>query len=270
MPLHGDALEYTRTKNVFIAGIVHNNAKSLDSSLRLMDAIGSLFAYYSIGIYENDSTDKSPEILAEWKAQHPHSSRVHIVSEQLDTASAISHGGISAARFEKMGQYRNQYMDLFDKHGNDADFLIVLDMDIFDVSVDGILSSFAPAVRDQYRWSAVGANGVYDGQRYYDTLAFRDATFTDTRIKAQRDAAHVRMHPGQAWVPAESMFGGLVIYRADCVHGCRYEADGDCEHVSIYKCMRRRSLLQRRPQCGRFFVNVNMLLDYQNFQLYWR
>jgi len=224
--------------------------------------IGRMFKTYHVGFYENNSTDGTVEILTKWMKGHNNAANIHILSEVLDVKQAISFGGISEKRFSLMATYRNKYISMLEKYAPDVDYVMMLDMDIFDTTLDAVLSSFTPTALAK-NWAAVGANGIYDGKRYYDTLAFRNAVFSDTRIRKQRYDAHVVYPPDSQWVSVDSMFGGMAIYKTECMQGCKYIEDGDCEHVSFYKCMSQKS-----EDCKRFFINPAFIVDYQNFQLF--
>jgi hypothetical protein len=163
-PQSFQALKYLRHKKVFIASVLRDNAASLPPTLRMIDAVGSFFSQYTVAMYENDSSDATPQILADWARGHPNAARVHVVSERLGAPAAITHGGLSGDRFARLAACRNRYLDLYRAHAPDADFMVVVE-DAFDFTADAFLSSFAPEglARD---WSIVGANGVYINHRY--------------------------------------------------------------------------------------------------------
>jgi len=259
LPSSIEALEYTRTKSIFIAAILHNNAAYLHTTLKLVDLIGNLFETYHVGFYENDSTDGTAEILSQWGKDHPNAANIHIVSEVLKVQGAISFGGINEKRFSLLANYRNKYISMIETYAPDVDYVLMLDMDLFDTTLDAFLSSFTPRALAK-NWAAAGANGIYNHRLYYDTLAFRNAEFPDTRIGRTRKLAQAVYRPDSEWIPVDSMFGGMVVYRAECMRGCRYLQDGDCEHVSFYKCM-----AQKGEDCKRFFINPAFVVDYQLF-----
>jgi hypothetical protein len=159
------AYAYTKTKNVFIAGVLRDNAKALPMSLKLIDAIGQLFKRSTVALYENDSIDATPQILADWVKDHPNAANIHAISEKLDAPTAISYGPVSEGRFTKLAQLRNRYIDLYKQHAPDADYLIVVDLDLFDCSMDAVLSNFTPDGL-AHDWSFVGANGVCSRRKY--------------------------------------------------------------------------------------------------------
>ena len=258
-PSSMQALNHTLTKSIFIGAILHNNAEYLHTTLKLVDSIGMMFNSYHVGFYENDSTDGTAEILAQWKEHHQNANNIHVVSEVLKVRGAVSFGGVNKQRFDLMAKYRNKYLTMLEKYAPDVDYVMVIDMDIFDTTLDAFLSSFTPEALAK-NWTAVGANGVYNGKRYYDSLAFRNAEFPDTRIGRTRKYAQAVYPRDSTWVPVDSMFGGMVVYRAECMRGCKYLQDGDCEHVSLYKCMS-----QKGEDCRRFFINPAFLVDYQVF-----
>jgi hypothetical protein len=159
------ALEHIRDKKIFIAGVLRDNAVPLPKSLKLIDTIGALFKEYSVALYENDSTDATPQILADWAHDHNNAANIHVVSEKLDAPSAISHGDISEGRFSKLAKFRNRYIDLFNQHAPDADYVVIIDLDLYALSLDAFLSNFSPEGL-AHNWSIVGANGMCSNRRY--------------------------------------------------------------------------------------------------------
>jgi glycosyltransferase involved in cell wall biosynthesis len=249
------ALEHTRGKSVFIGGLVHNSAATLPRSLALLDAIAGTFKSSVVGLYENDSTDGSAAVLAAWARRHPNAHNIHIISETLGAAPALSHGGQDKRRFAALAGYRNRYLDAYREHAPHADYLVIIDTDLFDMGMDAFLSSFTPAGL-AHDWSIAGANGLFNDRRYYDRLALRTAQYPDTRKEHQSSQAGRVYEPSEPWLPVSSVFGGVAVYRGACVGACRYEADGDCEHVSFSRCVRSR------PGCGKAFMNPAAVLDY--------
>lgn len=252
------ALEHIRDKKVLIAGVLRDNAHHLTKTLNLIDTIGGLFMEYSVALYENDSEDETPQILANWARNHRNAANIHIVSEKLDVPSAISFGGISEGRFTKLAKFRNRYLDLYKQHAPNVDYVVLIDLDLFDLTIGAFLSNFTPENLAR-NWSFVGANGIFSvNNKYHDTLALRTATVTDTRILEQKEQVYVIFEPSDPWLPVTSVFGGMAIYKASCVGECRYEADGDCEHVSFNACVRAK------PGCNNAFMNPAFVFHYHH------
>ncbi len=75
-------------------------------------------------------------------------------------------------------------------------------------SYDGVAHSFG---YDPSTWDLMCANGLYENDRYWDTLAWRDDRFNDTYYdSSQKEAAHIVYNKYGPLVPAHSCFGGNV------------------------------------------------------------
>ena len=66
--------------------------------------------------------------------------------------------------------------------------------------------------------------------------AFRPARGTAARQLV--DHRQLRLNRGEPWLPVESCFGGLGVYRMDCMLAGDY-AGTDCEHVAFHQQLQR-------------------------------
>eukprot|EP01134_Creolimax_fragrantissima_P006221 CFRG6221T1 len=93
---------------------------------------------------------------------------------------------------------------------------------------------------------------VYPG-RFYDSLAFRDATFNKSKFRLHEEFVHLATDEPFF---VESCFGGIAIYKMDSMFHCQYNVDADdCEHYSLHECMSRNGH-------NRFLFNPAMTVDY--------
>ena len=69
------------SSRVVICGLARNVGELLPLTIARIERLGNLFADYRVLLYENDSSDDTPEQLAQWAAS---SERVVIISETLD------------------------------------------------------------------------------------------------------------------------------------------------------------------------------------------
>jgi hypothetical protein len=261
------AAAHAKASNVVIVGLAHNIARPIAATLPLLTAMSSYFNTTRYIIYENDSTDGTKEVLSEWHKNHPSKQSISLFLDTLNEQSANSLGGFSQRRFDRLAAYRNRYMEVLARaEYADADYVIVMDLDINGFSPGAFLAAMTPEALSR-DWAAAGAFGTrwkfglhVPAPTYYDTLAFRDAQFRTPFTYEQRQAASwwLYKHQADGWLPANSFFGGQVIYRYKCIAQCRY-AGGDCEHVALYDCMRKT------PGCGNFFVVPEYRLSYGLF-----
>lgn len=267
-----------KSKSIIVCSIVRNAEKGLRRNIPVVKALCRLFGDYHVVVYENDSTDGTKKVLREWMAED--GEHVEALLNDTDPAKTIPSASavkvnpfFSRKRIEKMAALRNRYLEYVESRGWTADYLMVVDLDVAQISLEGILTSFAPTAP---AWDAVTAYGYSTSpslqRRYHDTYALvkqgqQDVAQTEKSIHdAALDFADV-LGKGE-WMKVDSAFGGLAIYRFECVRGLRYEVmDNDdervevrCEHQSIYKLMRSRGF-------DHIYVNPDMQLKYQDLTM---
>lgn len=264
--------------SIIICSIVRNAERGLRKNVPVIRKLCERFADYRIVIYENDSTDKTKEILKEWVEKdddHVIALMNDIGAEQTipTVKSVVSNPFFSRRRIEKMASLRNQYMQYIDDCHLEADYLMVVDLDVAQLNLESILSSFEDDVPE---WDAVTAYGYSLGpmlrRRYHDTYALTELEKvnqpqTESLIlsNAYRFA---NLLANDEWIPVFSAFGGLAIYRFESIKGLRYQVlDNDdprvevhCEHFSIYKQMTERGT-------SRIYINPHMVLKYQSLSV---
>ncbi len=265
-------------KSIIVCSIVRNAEKGLRRNIPVVKALCRRMGDYRVVVYENDSTDGTKEVLREWMAEDGE----HVFALLNDTdatktipsASAVTvNPFFSRKRIAKMANLRNQYMEYVEQNGWTADYLMVVDLDVARLDLEGILSSFC---EDAPQWDAVTAYGYSTSpslqRRYHDTYALvrkGEADVAQTEKSIHDNAlAFAAVLDGDAWVRVDSAFGGLSIYRFECVRGLRYQVlDNDdervevrCEHQSLYAQMRSRGF-------DRIYVNPQMKLKYQDLTM---
>lgn len=265
--------------SLVVCGIVRDAAKGLRANIPVIDALCAQAGDWHIVIYENDSRDETKALLGAWAARLPNNvhALMHDTYGSPTIPAACSGSGnpfFSRIRIDKMAGLRNQYMAFIDEQGWQPDYLVVVDMDVAQLKLAGILDTFAHA---DDGWDAVSANGYSLSprlrRRYHDAYALtlwadRDKPQTEAMIRALADELGSLL-PGDDWVRIASGFGGLAIYRFEAVKGLRYFAmpnddprvEVRCEHFSLYRQMMERGY-------NRFFINPAMELHYQ--RLSWR
>lgn len=264
----------TGNSTIIICSIVRNAESGLKRNIPQIRALCRLFKDYRVFVYENDSKDKSKKILEEWQLSDP--THVFVSLNMTHAASTIpsaSEAGkvnpyYSRKRIKKMANLRNTYMEFVDKEGWTADYMMVVDLDVAWIRVDNILSSFE---RDD--WDAVTAYGHSLSpklrRRCHDSYALTelgDENNPQTEYKTKMlSEKYAKIYLDNKWIRVFSAFGGLAIYRFECVKGLRYEAlenndirvEVKCEHFSIYKQMADSGY-------DKVYINPRMELKYQN------
>jgi hypothetical protein len=238
---------------VVIAGCTKNSASYLLSRLETLVSIGKLFETSQIFIYENDSSDKTVNVLTEFKSTHSNFDFIHehYVGNKIE---ALSHG-------------RNMILyEIYQKYKY-YDYMIMIDLDI-------ILDKFNPKqILNMFtysKWDVLTANSNY---KYYDIWALRmsKSKWLDFHAKiwstpllhdCWRDAnPRECIRNYQQEIPVDypllevdSAFNGLGIYKVSAIIGCRYAPEGiQCEHVSFH-----RDIVQRG---GRIFICPSIVVN---------
>lgn len=264
-------------RTIIICSIVRNAERGLKKNIPEIRLLCQMFGGYKVFVYENDSTDKTKQLLQGWHDSDPDNVFISLndTSAQPSIPSVSDVPGInpfySHKRIDKMAMLRNTYMQFVDDMGWSADYLVVVDLDVAKISADNIMSSF---VRED--WDAVTAFGYSTSpklkRRYHDTYALTelgDEENPQTEEKIIRNSEkYANLNDGDPWVRVFSAFGGLAIYRFESIKGVRYEAleNNDprvqvkCEHYSIYYQMKRRGF-------DRVYINPAMSLKYQELSL---
>lgn len=262
-----------KESSIIVCSIVRDAEKGLRHNLSIINRILKNFADFRVFVYENDSKDKTKEILTSW--HETDSERIHVSINQTDACKPIPTEKLSCnpffshKRIDKMAMLRNQYMEYIDQRGWKADYLMVVDLDVSDINYDGVMSSFNVSIE----WDAITAFGYSLGpnlrKRFHDTYALtmygeEHLPQTEEMINRFMSLYKVLKNNGSL-MRVFSSFGGLAIYRFQAIEGLRYKAiDNDdpkvevrCEHYSIYRGMAERGY-------GKVYINPLMTLKYQD------
>lgn len=264
-------------KSVIACGIVRNAERNLRHNMPAIAKLSQQFREFRMIIFENDSTDGTKEVLKHW--QGILGDKLVVVSEDGGFRSPIPKSKevtcnpfFSEKRISRMVVLRNQYLQYIEDHCLKADYLLVIDLDIANFTVDGIMSSFIMGIE----WDAVCANchslSPKLKTRYHDTYAlveYGDENNPQTEEKIlSLSEKYADIKPGDEPVRVYSAFGGISIYRFEAISGLRYKlvfnddprVEVRTEHFSIYKQMSDRGYT-------RTFINPAMLVKYQNLTL---
>ena len=249
-------------RRFFITGIVRDAEKTLAGSVSAIDTAFRQFGTTRWFVVESDSSDRTPERLAE-------------LASTMDDFSFVTLGVLQsrfAERIDRIAFCRNSYLQHFFDNGHDeeSDFLVVADLDGMNQKLDG------PALASCWEhdsWDACFAN--QDGP-YYDIYALRHPVWsaTDPQVaigffrrfglppsRSVNLAVYdkmIRIPRNAEWIEVESAFGGLGIYRPQALREKRYhgrDAAGAviCEHVMLHQQMRQAGC--------RLFINPGLVND---------
>jgi len=217
-------------QKVIICGTCKDVASRVSYSIKIMEKIGQLFSDYRIIVYENNSTDKTPQILRQWVNAN---SRVLVMSENI-SKTELEHLFINRLRSENQETFRPEpiararnivlKLALSENYQN-FDFLILMDMDFkLEPSYDGIKEVFTT----KREWDAVFAYGIDPPGTFWDWYAFRDEKYP---IGSELLGSYwwyipkkLVLSKNHDWHPVYSAFGGCGIYKKSSIAGCYYSA----------------------------------------------
>ncbi len=270
---HGHKIEAGYKKiaesSVAICSIVRDCGDGLKKNIPAINHLMSCFKDAHVVIFENDSQDDTKAVLAQWVQSQPN---VHVRSEddQGITIPPQSQTGtvsrwFSHHRIQKMADYRNRYLEYLSVQSIETDYVIMVDLDLAEISIDGIADSFG----QRNDWDAITSNGVKlskIGFVYYDTYAFKE-TLDETPQTEQAIYRYQKLlqgyKPGMPMMRISSGFNGLAIYRSEAIKGIRYRSvdnhdpvvEAKCEHVTFHQDMSANGF-------DRIFFNPSMVVKY--------
>lgn len=212
---------------VLICGVCKGVAERVPYSMKIMETIGALFSDYRIIVYENNSSDSTPEILKTWA----HNNRkVRVLSERISN-DALARSCINRMedgafyRAEVIAQARNKVLErLFTEDYEAFAYVIWMDMDfVLEPAYDGIVETF----ESEQEWDAVFAYGIDPPGTYWDWYAFRDDVCPLGSELLGNDWWYLPknkrlLSATDEWYPVISAFGGCGIYKKEALKGCRY------------------------------------------------
>lgn len=101
-------------KNVVIAALARDCEKPLLNNIPLIEELRARFVWSEVVVVENDSKDKTKQILHDWQSR---SENVSIISQDFGTltiphkSTGVTSPTTTTYRIEKMAFYRNIYLE---------------------------------------------------------------------------------------------------------------------------------------------------------------
>lgn len=270
-----NGIKKSKSLKIAICSIVRNCDKNLKKNIPIINEITSYFESSIVIIFENDSIDNTKNVLKEWSEK---SSDVIIQCKDFGnkTIPDSTDNGVnkyfSVSRINKMVEYRNNYLQKLEEINFNPDFVIVVDLDVSNISIKGILHSFG--LVDQ--WDIVTANGYSISpklkRRYHDTYALvelgkENIPQTEESISFNAEKWSFLQNE-QSLIPVFSAHGGLSIYRYEALKKLRYRiiknddnrVEVRCEHFALCHDIREKGF-------GRIYINPSLELKYQSVDI---
>jgi hypothetical protein len=268
-----EELKNLSESTIIICGIVRDCGRNLEKNIRTINELCDLAKDYHVVIFENDSADNTKKIVTDWANARRN---IHISLNDFNTITIPKkHSTVnplfSVYRNEKMAGYRNFYLEYIEKEELPGDYVIVVDLDIRKIYLDGVVSSFS----SRYDWDAVTANGSSRAfaskfrKRYHDTYALVECGQEEipqtekSIVDAQYRWAFLK--PGMPFIKVVSAFGGLAVYKREAIAHCRYgvmknndeKVESRAEHFFFYQQMKKNGY-------DKIYINPAMRLKYQS------
>lgn len=259
--------------SIIICSIVRDCGRNLKANIKTVNSLCKLTKEYQVIIFENDSKDNTKDILTGW-SKEDENILVNITDFNVEktipshTESSNKNPFFSRKRIEKMAYYRNQYLEYIWNNKLEADYIIVVDLDVEKISINGIISSFG----HQNRWDVISANGFSLSpkltKRYHDSYALIECGNQNTPQSEQSIINNQykfgflkKQHP---LFKVYSAYGGLAIYKFNVIAGQKYEVISNndpcvevkCEHVGLHEQIHLNGFHE-------FYINPAMTIKYQ-------
>jgi len=234
-------------KEVVILGLCKNVSREVENDvMRLRDSFQD-FSKIHFRFVESDSTDSTLSVL----------SRLESTVSNFKFVSLGNLQGEIPGRIERICHCRNVCLEILknDPALSNCSYVVVSDLD----GVNSLLTRSAVlSCWVKSDWDACMAN---QAAPYYDIYALRhpewspdDCWHFESQLRsggmnplsARQKAIYSRMiviPPDNEWIPVDSAFGGLAIYKRHLFDNVRYSsllANGDrvCEHVPLHQQMK--------------------------------
>lgn len=231
-----------------IVGLLARDCKEaiLRNKLKI-ERLCASFEDYHIVVVENDSVDGTRQVLLDWAKEDD---RV-LVDSFFDHSLKLSDSGYE--RISHMAYLRNRLLDDIRKQPA-PDLVIMMDVDIYDFDVEGLMEGINYAPND---WGALMANGrmMKPNDQYldaqFDQYAYMACGEELSDMHFNMFTNHSLYKRGRKlnsevqicdYVPVNSAFGGMAVYRYEAIKDLRYQAvkidvchqKFFCEHVPFH------------------------------------
>jgi len=265
---------------VAICAIVRDCENALQRNIPQVEKLRSYFSESFVIVVENDSKDNTKSVLKTWSEQ---SNNVHVLSEDLGVQTIPRPSKtqrkplFSKHRMDLMVSYRNKYLEFLEQNF-EVDYMIVIDLDLHSISVEGVVNTFGQAIP----WHAVTSNSrikhriseFYKGYHYYDTYALREVGDERVQTEEMIYAYQNMLKPlclGMPMLRVASAFGGLGVYKSEAIKGLRYTCkenedeyvEVECDCVPFHKDMAKNGY-------GLIFINPSQVVYYDTFSNFLR
>lgn len=235
--------QFCTNKDIAFVGLARNIDQCLGRNIKLLSSLEQYFNNIDIVIFENDSNDKTKDILLDSKEIYK--DKLHVLSDNYGARHFGSTKDIE--RTNAFANYRNICKNYVEAHLSSKHFIIVIDLDFVDISINGLLHSFGKLSMN-HSIKAIAGNSYsleylfnypYKILWNYDCWAFRHNWWSDLQNLSTLNNTMLWfglwvLPPGTPMIRVNSAFGGMVVYDTKSYLSANYEGY-DCEHVCFHK-----------------------------------
>jgi len=252
--------EFVSDKEVVILGLCRNVSKELENDVLSLLSSFQDFLKIHFRLVESDSSDSTLQVLEKLKNFIPNFDYVSLGNLQEEIPERVA----------RICHCRNVCLSFLSEDPTlaNCDYVVVSDLD----GVNTLLTRLAViSCWTRNDWDACMAN---QAAPYYDIYALRHSGWSPNDcwhyenelrsegmnpLSARQKAIYSRMitiSPDSDWIPVDSAFGGLAIYKRDLFDNVEYSftlSNGDhvCEHVMLHQ--------QMKANGARLYINPSLI-----------
>lgn len=236
--------------NVLFCAACKDVAHVIEKSISFCHSAGKNFKNYDIYLYENNSSDKTPDVIRSLNDE-----KIVLESEFINNASYKRSDVTDLRRCQLISNARNKYVDFINNNPN-FDYIFVFDTDIEGGwSIDGIFNSIFylenynhVGAMTSYCVLASALGGDLEDSNpknwlMFDSFAFRNYNSTDWSFPNNLHTFnYLKVERGTKPIPVNSNFNGLAIYKPECFKNNLYSVNNhgpdlhtDSEHVAFHR-----------------------------------
>lgn len=252
--------EIAKQSKIVFVSLARNCEEQISDSINTAMSVEA--KKLNLFVYENDSFDQTKDILKSYVRgqdielyHNLEAPEITVVCNDLNIEDVRDR---SLIRTHRLADYRNRCVDWVKDNHDDADYVIVLDLDAdLGFSADGIYNSIS--------WlnliETAGGMGSYSlllnnhNCVHYDSFAVRLNDWLPSEEKDPNNKWFRNFHPpvGSDPIPFYSCFGGLAVYKAKAFLSGKYGGDLGSEHVEFHKSMKENGWDMYLNPSSRFF-----------------
>lgn len=228
---------------LYVLSVGRDLENSFPTYKRFVQELLFTFSDTKFYLYENNSEDATKILLNEFAEECK--SFIHFSEdfsmEKLRSFSYALRADFKPNRMECIARARNKILDIVEPLLKDDDLVIWIDPDMRDIPYMPTLihwvRNFPKGV------DALFANGQSVNGKYYDAMAYSDPIYPlGIELVDQEPWLYEKYKYIQQTIPFDapfrrvfSAFGGLAIYRASSIRGCRYKGEPTREYHEYAK-----------------------------------